>query len=155
MGRYTTVQTYSDKNAKVASVPYELAKAQGSAADGGDAAAEKGDGKHAHDAAEGEPDRKKSKMSTMERVNNVMGSCAGAGSGEFHMYRNARRREMHRVAAIEAEARETKIRAEFEEKLKHNRESVESKTAKKAEKRRRRKQAKKAKGGKKAQVLRY
>ena len=39
------------------------------------------------------------------KVNNVSGSSAGAGSGEFHEYRNARRKESFRLAAMDREAK--------------------------------------------------
>ncbi len=36
-----------------------------------------------------------------EIMKNVMGSSAGAGSGEFHVYKHARRREYERVKIME------------------------------------------------------
>lgn len=39
-------------------------------------------------------------------LKNVTGSSAAAGSGEFHVYKNARRREAERVRFMETQARE-------------------------------------------------
>jgi Protein of unknown function (DUF1168) len=38
-----------------------------------------------------------------ELMNNVSGSSAGAGSGEFHVYKHARRREYERIQLMENE----------------------------------------------------
>jgi hypothetical protein len=39
-------------------------------------------------------------------LQNVMGSTAGAGSGDFHQYRFARRKEQFRVARLDKEAKQ-------------------------------------------------
>ena len=38
-----------------------------------------------------------------EMMKNVQGSSAGAGSGEFHVYKQARRREYERIRLMEEE----------------------------------------------------
>jgi hypothetical protein len=68
MGRYTTVQTISDKDAQGAAVAATAAPTPSSG-----------------DTAGGSKPR-------TNRVDNVSGSSAGAGSGDFHTYRAARRR---------------------------------------------------------------
>ena len=75
----------SDNNPRVASLPYEEAS-------GGRAI-------KADDDGPGE------KIET-QKVDNVSGSSAGAGSGDFHTYRHARRREMFRVAKLKHDAKE-------------------------------------------------
>ncbi|KAJ8044040.1 PRKR-interacting protein 1 [Holothuria leucospilota] len=75
-----------------------------------------------------------------EFVRDVMGSSAGAGSGEFHVYRGYRRREMARQTYLDAKHEKEQKDAEFEEKLEKNKMEAESKTAKKRAKRQRKKQ---------------
>ncbi len=70
---------------------------------------------------------------TVEKVNNVMGSTAGAGSGEFHLYRHGRRREMARVEGMEREAVEDEKQALFEERVESKRKECEERTLKNAE----------------------
>lgn len=38
-----------------------------------------------------------------DMIKNVMGSSAGAGSGEFHIYKHSRRREFERLKLMEEE----------------------------------------------------
>lgn len=56
-------------------------------------------------------------------VRNVMGSSAGAGSGEFHVYRHLRRKEMTRLKEME----ESSIVEELDNKFKHELESLKRK----------------------------
>mmetsp|Transcript_45243 Transcript_45243/g.113883 ORF Transcript_45243/g.113883 Transcript_45243/m.113883 type:complete len:139 (-) Transcript_45243:171-587(-) len=68
-------------------------------------------------------------------VYNISGSSAGAGSGEFHTYRNARRKEMARLKKMDEEF----TKEQLDEKWKKEREEriarEEEQTRKKAEKR--------------------
>ncbi|KAI9293349.1 DUF1168-domain-containing protein [Neoconidiobolus thromboides FSU 785] len=79
-------------------------------------------------------------FSNVPEINpNVQGSSAGAGSGEFHVYRAQRRREYSRLAAMEAEARNEKEREAYQKQIENIRKQEEEKTAKKRAKRLKRK----------------
>lgn len=47
-----------------------------------------------------------------EMVKNVQGSSAGAGSGEFHVYKASRRREYERLKLMEDEKTKVRNRAQ-------------------------------------------
>ncbi|KAI8470904.1 MAG: hypothetical protein J3K34DRAFT_418907 [Monoraphidium minutum] len=78
------------------------------------------------------------------RIYNVSGSCAGAGSGDFHYYRQIRRAEQDRLRRMDAEDREQEQRKGFEDKLKQRQDEAEAKTAKNRSKRQKKKEKKQA-----------
>lgn len=80
-----------------------------------------------------------------EIVTNVQGSSAGAGSGEFHVYKASRRREYERLRSMDEDIRREKDIEEFtkdkserdrkdEERTRKNREKREKMKARKAKK---------------------
>ncbi|XP_005988609.1 PRKR-interacting protein 1 homolog [Latimeria chalumnae] len=77
-----------------------------------------------------------------EFVRDVMGSSAGAGSGEFHVYRHLRRREYQRQEFMDALTEKQKIDEEFQLKLEENRKTAEERTAKRRKKRQKLKEKK-------------
>ncbi|XP_078680401.1 PRKR-interacting protein 1 homolog isoform X2 [Branchiostoma floridae x Branchiostoma belcheri] len=80
-----------------------------------------------------------------EFVRDVMGSSAGAGSGEFHVYRGYRRRELFRQKHLDEQAKKDSQKDEFEKILDANRQAAEERTAKKRAKRQKKKMKKKMK----------
>ena len=77
-----------------------------------------------------------------EIVANVQGSSAGAGSGEFHVYKASRRREYERVKAMDEEVEREKKDRDFEKEREEKKRRDEEKT----EKNRKRREKKKSKG---------
>ncbi|ORY48608.1 DUF1168-domain-containing protein [Rhizoclosmatium globosum] len=84
-----------------------------------------------------------------EFVRNVQGSSAGAGSGEFHVYRSLRRKEYARLQAMDSKDRKEREKEEYETKIAAAKQAEEEKTAKKREKRKRRNKGGDKKGKKK------
>jgi len=80
-----------------------------------------------------------------EIVANVQGSSAGAGSGEFHVYKASRRREFERLRMMQSEVDKEKGDEEWEKE----RAETKRKDDEKTEKNRRRREKKKAARGKK------
>ena len=56
------------------------------------------------------PPREKTIREPPEMVKNVTGSSSGAGSGEFHVYKQARRNEYERVRIMEDKAQQVRRR---------------------------------------------
>ncbi|XP_011644605.1 PRKR-interacting protein 1 homolog [Pogonomyrmex barbatus] len=91
------------------------------------------------------PERPKAKStpSVPEFVRNVMGSSAGAGSGEFHVYRHLRRKEYARQKFIQEKAHKELLDDEYHQKLEENKRLAEEATAKRRAKRLKKKQGRK------------
>lgn len=75
-------------------------------------------------------------------VRNVMGSSAGAGSGEFHVYRHLRRKEMTRLKEMEESAAADELNLEYRRELEEKKRKAEERTAKKRLKREKKKKNK-------------
>lgn len=84
-----------------------------------------------------------------EIVTNVQGSSAGAGSGEFHVYKASRRREYERLKAMDEEVKKDKDKEEFDREKEERERRDEEKTRKNRERREKMKarKSKKGKGG--------
>ncbi|TAQ85397.1 hypothetical protein B7494_g6278 [Chlorociboria aeruginascens] len=80
-----------------------------------------------------------------EIVANVQGSSAGAGSGEFHVYKASRRREYERLRGMDEEVRRDQDLKDFEREKRETEERDREKTRKNREKRE--KKVKRRKGG--------
>jgi len=98
------------------------------------------------------PPKEKVIRPARDMMKNVQGSSAGAGSGEFHVYKASRRREYERLKAISDGADQEAVSREFEERKRQREEEAEAKTAKNRAKRQKKKErakgAKPAEGGK-------
>jgi len=88
------------------------------------------------------PLKEKSIRPPREMMKNVQGSSAGAGSGEFHVYKASRRREYERLMLMDEESQREADTAAFEAKKRQWEEEASAKTAKNRAKR----QKKKGKG---------
>ena len=73
---------------------------------------------------------------------NPYGSTAGAGSGEFHVYRHARAREMQRMQTLDEQEREELLQSQYEQQLQQYKKEEQGRTEKRRRKRKRQKEAK-------------
>jgi hypothetical protein len=79
--------------------------------------------------------------SSTEKVVNPYGSTAGANSGDFHLYRQTRAREMERMKQLTIAEREQQLDLEFQQTYDTATQQEAMKTAKKRQKRQHQKQA--------------
>ncbi len=139
MGRYTSVQRFDDHS--LVKIPYNQANAEvkedveDKQKDGGD----DGDG-NVDNESQQEGGSGKVEFARPERVQNVMGSCAGAGSGEFHMYRNHRRKELARLEALDNDERRKRLIEHQKVKMAEAQAKIATQSAKRAAKRRKKKE---------------
>ncbi|KAF5448200.1 hypothetical protein F2P56_028756 [Juglans regia] len=82
------------------------------------------------------------------RVSNTSGSSAGSGSGDFHQYRQMRRKEQDRISRMDADYQRRKEVAEFHMRREERMKAAEERTAKKRLKRQKKRQRKKEKKSK-------
>ncbi|KAH9083364.1 DUF1168-domain-containing protein [Lactarius deliciosus] len=94
------------------------------------------------------PPKEKSIRPPREMMKNVQGSSAGAGSGEFHVYKASRRLEYERLKAIHDGAHKEAVSRDFEEKKRQREEEAEAKTAKNRARRQKKKERRRRGGGK-------
>ncbi|KAI1506613.1 DUF1168-domain-containing protein [Biscogniauxia marginata] len=83
-----------------------------------------------------------------EIVTNVQGSSAGAGSGEFHVYKASRRREYERLRAMDEEVARERGDAEFERGRAEREDRDAERTRRNRERRERKKKRAAGKAGK-------
>ncbi|KAI4801807.1 PRKR-interacting protein 1 homolog [Gymnodraco acuticeps] len=83
------------------------------------------------------PDRPKewNPRAPPEFVRDVMGSSAGAGSGEFHVYRHLRRREYQRQDFLDKISEKVNEDIEYLDKVELNKQAADDRTAKRRKKR--------------------
>ena len=83
------------------------------------------------------PDRPKdwNPRAPPEFVRDVMGSSAGAGSGEFHVYRHLRRREYQRQDFLDKMSDRARQDVDYLDRVEENRRAADERTAKRRRKR--------------------
>ncbi|KAK0459476.1 DUF1168-domain-containing protein [Desarmillaria tabescens] len=99
------------------------------------------------------PPKEKTIRPAREMMKNVQGSSAGAGSGEFHVYKASRRREYERLKLLEETVQKETDEANFERRRQEAAAVTEAKTAKNRAKRQKKKERSKAHGAQTTESL--
>ncbi|KJE95922.1 hypothetical protein CAOG_06314 [Capsaspora owczarzaki ATCC 30864] len=86
------------------------------------------------------PSKHRAPRGPKDLIHHVAGSTAGAGSGEFHVYRNAKRREEARLRALDEMSEAERADYEFHARAQQFKEEEAAALAKKRSKRQRKKQ---------------
>lgn len=86
--------------------------------------------------------KRESGANVPEIVQNVQGSSAGAGSGEFHVYKASRRREYERLKSMDEEVKKEEEAEQWEREKREREEKDAEKTRKAREKREKKRQKK-------------
>ncbi|KAG7452759.1 uncharacterized protein BT62DRAFT_1070483 [Guyanagaster necrorhizus] len=92
------------------------------------------------------PPKEKTIRPAREMMKNVQGSSAGAGSGEFHVYKASRRREYERLKLLEETVQKETDEANFERRRREAEAVTAAKTAKNRAKRQKKKERSKTHG---------
>ncbi|KAH9502894.1 PRKR-interacting protein 1 [Bulinus truncatus] len=92
-----------------------------------------------------EKSKDKAPRAPLEFIRNIWGSSAGAGSGDFHVYRGVRRREYARQKFIKEMAQKDEADSAYKKSLDQHKLEAEQRTAKKRAKRLKKKEKLKAK----------
>ncbi|KAI5083676.1 hypothetical protein GOP47_0003419 [Adiantum capillus-veneris] len=136
MPRYTTSQTYTDGNTQIVALQHDsdlrLAVVETPSDD-------------APPPANPEDQELETKLRRIldhvpVRISNTSGSSAGSGSGDFHQYRQMRRREQDRLARMDADYQRRKEETEFVARRESRLKAAEERTAKKRARRQKKKQ---------------
>ncbi|GFR98886.1 PRKR-interacting protein 1-like [Elysia marginata] len=77
-----------------------------------------------------EKSKEKAPRAPLEFIRNIWGSSAGAGSGDFHVYRGVRRREYARQKFINEKAEKEGLDEAYKQKIEQNRKEAVERTAK-------------------------
>ncbi|BBN14930.1 PRKR-interacting protein 1 [Marchantia polymorpha subsp. ruderalis] len=143
MPRYTTSQTYTDGNTQIVALP-EQNQVQGT---GNQIVEYRGDGAVADRKDDEDLEEKLRRISEQVpvRISNTSGSSAGSGSGDFHQYRQMRRREQDRLSRMELDYIKRKEETEFLARREERILAAEERTAKKRARRLKKKENKRAK----------
>lgn len=137
MPRYTTSQTYTDGNTQIVALQQDsdlrLAIVETPSEDAAAAPAKPED-------EELETKLRRILEHVPVRISNTSGSSAGSGSGDFHQYRQMRRREQDRLARMELDYQKRKEESEFLVRRESRLKAAEERTSKKRAKRQKKKQ---------------